>query len=163
MTSNIEKKLNKYRQKLINSTDPEKIEIYNLKMQQYLIMQKSNKTTAPIHGSETSAYYEISHIGPNEKQKVSNNIEPMKNFLVNYYTEELNKLNKKDAEKLREIKEELKLLEPETLNEIKQKLTNPIISKMTLDLIDTIQESSDESSNKEKQEGFRKRYIYKRY
>ena len=36
----INSKLNKYRNKLINSTDSEKMEMYNLKMQQYMIMQK---------------------------------------------------------------------------------------------------------------------------
>ena len=36
----INAKLNKYRNKLINATDSDKMEIYNLKMQQYMIMQK---------------------------------------------------------------------------------------------------------------------------
>ncbi len=36
----INSKLQKYRNKLINATSAEKMEIYNLKMQQYLILQK---------------------------------------------------------------------------------------------------------------------------
>ncbi len=35
----INAKLNKYRAKLINATNPEKMEMYNLKMQQYMILQ----------------------------------------------------------------------------------------------------------------------------
>ena len=38
--NNINNKLEKYRFKLINATDPEKIELYNVKMQYYLLMQK---------------------------------------------------------------------------------------------------------------------------
>jgi hypothetical protein len=38
---NINKKLIKYRTKLINATDADKVELYNLKMQQYMIMQKN--------------------------------------------------------------------------------------------------------------------------
>jgi hypothetical protein len=37
---NISHKLEKYRTKLINATEEDKIEMYNLKMQQYLILQK---------------------------------------------------------------------------------------------------------------------------
>ncbi len=37
---NITRKLEKYRTKLINATEEDKIELYNLKMQQYLILQK---------------------------------------------------------------------------------------------------------------------------
>ncbi len=37
---NIIQKLEKYRTKLINATEEDKIELYNLKMQQYLILQK---------------------------------------------------------------------------------------------------------------------------
>lgn len=169
MNNNIERKLNKYRQKLINSTDPYKTEIYNLKMQQYIILQKSGQQTASVSGSETSAL-NFSNI---QKEKIIESYEPMKNFLVSYYSEELNKLTKGDIKKLKNIREELKLLEKVTLEEIKQNVKNPIVPTNMFDLDSIVEESTDEiptdtrndiSERVEKPQegGFRRKYVYRR-
>lgn len=87
----INKKLQKYREKLINAKDTNKIELYNLKMQQYLILQKNLLKKG---GENETKNISSNNINSN---KITNKTESHDNHdkLLSDVSEKLNEINDK--------------------------------------------------------------------
>ena len=67
----INSKLNKYRVKLVNASNPEKMEIYNLKMQQYMILQ--NRMIKSGGDYSIFAAEDLNKLTEDTKTRMSNN------------------------------------------------------------------------------------------
>jgi hypothetical protein len=106
----INQKLNKYRLKLINANSTEKMDFYNLKMQQYLIMQKKLLKS----GGSTSDIFALaedtkSHISSRNDvysvEEVEKNLSEIKNKLSEV-SENYNNNNTEMTKKLIDIRRE---------------------------------------------------------
>jgi len=106
----INQKLNKYRLKLINADSTDKMDFYNLKMQQYLIMQKkllkSGGSTGDIFAlAEDTKNHISSRNDVYSVQEVEKNLSEIKNKLTEV-SENYNSNNSEMTKKLIDIRRE---------------------------------------------------------
>ena len=118
----INQKLNKYRNKLINATSSDKMDYYNLKMQQYLIMQKNLlKSGGSTNGIFALAEDAKSHISAgNEVYSIKEVEDNLKNISekIEKISESYNETNKQMTEKLIDIRREAhKSIQSKTFSE----------------------------------------------
>ncbi len=104
----INKKLIKYRNKLISTSEPNKQEFYNIKMQQYLLLQKkadSSITNNNILVSDTTEIFGNQH-------EIKPEIKPIENIVATYFIDRINQIKDSgNQKKINKTAEQLKILD----------------------------------------------------